>query len=201
MLKSFEVPVFNEGWDYISNAAERGKAYIYEVERARAFEHNNHHHLETVGEHMEMAAAAYIKDKMLESDKYFPTVPLYDDIWAALRHHDEGKLYTKVNHKYVKGERVPSEESHFYGHQNYSAYLFLSAMVYTPIYFRGYLGLNGLEIAALIENHMNFYFWKDSIPREFIKFWGEEFVEKLKIIHKYDMLGRRTEENDGQKGK
>jgi hypothetical protein len=74
-------------------------------------------------------------------------------------------------------------------------------MVHTPIYFRGYLGLNGLEVAALIENHMNFYFWKDNVPREFIKFWGENFVEKLKVIHKYDMLGRRTEENDGQESK
>lgn len=194
MLKSFEVPVFNEGWDYISNCADHDEAYVYDVERARAFEHNNHHHLETVGEHMEMTAAAYIKDRMLESDKYFPPAPLYDDIWAALRHHDEGKLYTKVNYKYVKSKKVPSEESHFYGHQNYSAYLFLSAMVHTPIYFRGYLGLNGLEVAALIENHMNFYFWKDSIPHEFIKFWGENFVEKLKIINKYDKLGRRFED-------
>lgn len=62
-------------------------------------------------------------------------------------------------------------------------------------------GKSDLEIAALIENHMNFYFWKDNIPNKFIEFWGEEFVEKLKIIHKYDMLGRRLEENDGQESK
>ena len=198
MLKSFEVPVFKEGWDYIGNCADHDEAYVYDAERARTFEHNNPHHLETVGEHMEMAAAVYIKDRMLELNEYFPTPPLYDDIWVALRHHDEGKLYTKVNYKYVKSEKVPSEESHFYGHQNYSAYLFLSAMVYIPTYFKKYLTFEPLEIAALIENHMNFYFWKDNVPREFIKFWGEEFVEKLKIIHKYDMLGRRTEENDGQ---
>lgn len=41
MLKSFEVPVFNEGWDYISNSVERNEAYVYEAERTRAFEHNN----------------------------------------------------------------------------------------------------------------------------------------------------------------
>lgn len=184
MLKAFEAPVYREGWDYISNCTERNEAYIYDAERARTFEHNNPHHFETVGEHMEMAAAAYIKDKILESD------PLYDDIWAVLRHHDEGKLYTKVNYKYIKSEKVPSEESHFYGHQNYSAYLFLSAMTYKQEYFP----FDALEIAALIENHMNFYFWKDGIPREFIKFWGEEFVEKLKIINKYDKLGRRIED-------
>ena len=139
MLKTFEVPVYREGWNYISNCAKQNEAYIYDAERAITFEHNNPHHLETVGEHMEMAAAAYIKDKMLELNEYFPTPPLYDDIWVALRHHDEGKLYTKVNYKYIKNEKVPSEESHFYGHQNYSAYLFLSAMVYIPTYFKKYL--------------------------------------------------------------
>ena len=200
MLKSFEVPVFNEGWDYISNRAKQNEAYIYDVERARTFEHNNHHHLETVGEHMEIAAAAYIKDKMLESDKYFPTANFNDEIWATLRHHDEGKLYTKVNYRYVKNEKVPSKDSHYYGHANYGAYLFLSALAWAPNDFKNYLwenNISGLDIAALIENHMNFYFWKDSVPpREFIKFWGEEFVEKLKIINKYDKLGRRFE--DGQ---
>lgn len=190
MLKSFEVPVFNEGWDYIGNNTKRSEAYIYDGERARAFEHNNPHHLETVGEHMEMAAAAYQED-----------TKSYDDIWAVLRHHDEGKLYTRVEYKYIKGEKIPAEKSHFYGHQNYGAYLYLSAIAGFPASLRPYWQgtKSDLEIAALIENHMNFYFWKDNIPREFIKFWGEEFVEKLKIIHKYDMLGRRTEENDGQK--
>lgn len=124
MLKSFEVPVFNEGWDYIINNTKRNEAYTYDEEKTRFFEHNNPHHLETVGEHMEMAAAAYQKD-----------TKSYDDIWTVLKHHDEGKLYTKVNYKYVKSEKVPSEDSHFYGHQNYSAYLFLSAMTaFFPIF-------------------------------------------------------------------
>lgn len=209
MLKTFEVPVYREGWDFVSNAAKIVDAYQYEADYARTFEHNNKHHKETVGEHMEMAASAYIKDKLdsISANGYFPSPSskeerLYDEIWAALRHHDEGKLYTKVNYRYVKNEKVPSEDSHYYGHANYGAYLFLSALAWAPSDFKNYLwenNISGLDVAALIENHMNFYFWKDNVPREFIRFWGEEFVEKLKIIHKYDMLGRRTEENDEQK--
>ena len=180
MLKNFEVPVEQEGWNSISLICAAGGTYKYDSSKAREFEHNNPHHLETVGQHMEMASTAYLQDNGGK----------FDELWYALRFHDEGKLYTRVNYKFVKGQPVPSKECHFYGHQNYGAYLFLSsssAEFFAP-------AENAVKIAALIEMHMQLYFWKDGIPRKAIQFWGEEFIDKIYLINKYDKLGRLTEE-------
>lgn len=110
MLRRFEVPVMGEGWDEISLIVH-DEEYRYPFELLADFSQDNPHHTMTLGEHMDAA-------------KEYAIAHGYSDVLvkiAAL--HDIGKLYTKEFKNY-KGE--PTDTAHFYGHENFGAYLYLA---------------------------------------------------------------------------
>ena len=131
MLRAFEIPDTYEGFD-------RVEYVVYEGEYEKTLPHytglmdfsqDNPHHEHSLGEHMKLVGE--LMEKRLSEG-----VPglAADDEAAAMRrrclinaayNHDIGKVFTKAFKNY-KG--VPTEFAHFYGHENFGAYIYLTEM-------------------------------------------------------------------------
>ena len=169
-VKQFQMPQFEEGWDDISviTVEDNKKVNLPVLLHESYFvEHDNPHHLETVGKHLAMAysLSAENKDKL-----YLMTAALY---------HDIGKIFTKIFYN-SKGEKT--NIAHFYGHEKVSAYLFATSSQFTQ-------DIVNLKIIWLIENHMRPYFqgyekWKEK--------QNKDLVRDLEILHEYDKKARLT---------
>lgn len=163
MYKSFQVPTKAEGWDEIQVIGAGSFNIDCLLRMLRDTSHDNPHHSKSIGDHM-IAAQDFYKEKY--GDSY--------TIEQAILYHDIGKLFTKTFKNY-KGEIT--DIAHFYGHENVGAYMYLSA--------RGDFH-NTLEIAALINHHMDFF--KGEKYMEKVKnIYGQNFVDKLAIIHEADV--------------
>ena len=109
MLRSFETPYYYEGWDTIE-VSFGGEPYVFPREQAADFSQDNPHHTLTLGEHMDAARDYCIEHGFSEA------------VCEAAWYHDIGKLYTK---RFENSRGEPTETAHFYGHENYSAYMYL----------------------------------------------------------------------------
>lgn len=112
MLKSFECPIYQEGWDEIAPVIH-STPYRFPFEQTVDLSQDNPHHTLTLHGHLS-AAVEYAKSHN------FPP-----HIQQLAYYHDTGKLYTKA-FRNKRGE--PTEFAHFYEHENYSAYLYLTEM-------------------------------------------------------------------------
>lgn len=170
MLRSFQVP-FNEGFDTVvfvqTVPGDRLDFYMNEM---LSFDQNNSHHALSLGEH---SIKTY--DYVSRNVHLMHLHQLKD---AAL-YHDIGKLVTKDFHN-AKGD--PTEEAHYYGHENAGAYIYLSADTNTDPY-------NKLYTAALINWHMRPYTTMKVAKRQAeYNMLGPVFVEDLKLLHVADKL-------------
>lgn len=175
MMKRFEMPAEWEGWDKIrvfNNEDPNGVLKYNELLKiAEHLPQDNRHHTLTVGAHMDKAATLYFKDKNVDNL-----------IFTALALHDCGKIYCK---QFTDSRGNPSDEAHFYGHENVSAYLYLSLLAVANI--NGELRENDKEIINLIQHHMAFY--KDEKYLEkILQRYGQDFMNKLAIFHIYDKM-------------
>lgn len=163
MYKAFQVPTKAEGWDEIQVIGAGSFNIDWLWRTLKDTSHDNPHHSKSIGDHM-IAARDFYKEK-------------YDDSYVmeqAILYHDIGKLFTKTFRNY-KGE--VTDIAHFYGHENVGAYMYLSA--------RGDFH-NALEIAALINHHMDFF--KGEKYMEKVKnIYGQDFIDKLTTIHEADV--------------
>ena len=167
MYRSFQPPHYAEGFDDIQivGAGDVG-LYIYKCEQENIeTPHDNSHHTFSCGVHC-LEAERYIKDKY----------PNEDDLQMAARFHDVGKYKCKVFHS-AKGE--PTEEAHYYSHENVSAYDFM--VHYFPMPPK-----RVIHIANLIANHMVFYAGEQAMEKR-RKLYGEKFWSDLKKIHEADV--------------
>ena len=172
MLRRFEVPVMGEGWDEISLLIH-DEEYRYPFELLSDFSQDNPHHTLTLGAHMDAA-------------KEYAIAHGYSDTLVKIcALHDIGKLYTKEFKNY-KGE--PTDTAHFYGHENFGAYLYLAM----ELCGKGRTEKEIKEIlyeAALINCHMRpLTAWKDSLAaKEKDKLlFGEGFVSDIEKINAAD---------------
>lgn len=169
-MKQFQMPQFEEGWDYIDveTVEENKKTNLPDLlHKAYSIEHNNPHHLETIGKHMVMTYNFSVQNGE----------PLY--LINAALYHDIGKIYTKAFYN-SKGEKT--DIAHFYQHERVGAYLYLTSHQFTA-------DAINLKIIWLIENHMRPYFqgyekWKEKQNKVLIK--------DLEKLHEYDKLARLT---------
>lgn len=152
-LKQFEVPSFHEGWDEISIFERNFKNTPINPTSLMEYDQENPFHDLTLGEHI-------CKAYEYACDHYDPFVQM------AIFHHDTGKIYTKAHLNY-KREKTPF--AHYYGHENVSAYLYLSSNTDTLS--------DALVIAQLIQWHMR--------PKDKI-FW-EKFSQKIDPILKLQL--------------
>lgn len=115
MLKSWQLPCYNEGWDEIE------LKYWYDIDydfyfdlHKRSFEVNqcNEHHTLSVGNHMEKVARLILNDESLNDED---SELLYD---VAL-YHDLGKIIVQ---NFVNAKGVIKQNCNFYSHENISSY-------------------------------------------------------------------------------
>lgn len=168
-MKQFQMPFLNEGWDRIEIKKSFPSEPFYPIRILRELENIEHdcapHHLETIGRHIAMVS------EQAKDDDY--------RIKTAARYHDLGKYYTKGFYN-AKGK--PSEVAHYYGHENVSAYIYLTSWSYT---YNAYPS----DTIWLIQNHMRPYLngydkWK-------LK-QNPELIRLLERLNRYDREGRIT---------
>lgn len=172
MYKAFQSPHNIEGWDniYVHNGNKKAnKAFIDNIlKESVSLPHDNPHHQMSVGEHMASAYAQWQKDP-----------ECFDDVVGeTTKYHDVGKPFCKV---FTNAKGEPSDIAHFYNHENVGAYLYL---VTCP---RGKLNDRDMEIASLINHHMDFFRGEEYVEK-IRKRYGEVFFKKLSLVHKYDLL-------------
>ena len=99
----------------------------------------------------------------------------------AILWHDLGKVYCKT---FTNAHGIPTDEAHFYGHENVSAYLFLTLLAVANV--NGTLRSCDKATINLIQHHMDF-FKPESYLQKIAKRYGEDFMRQLAIIHACDI--------------
>ena len=168
MYRSFQPPHYVEGFDDIQIVGSKDidTMYIFKCEQENIkTSHDNSHHTFSCGIHC-FEAELYMKNKY----------PNEVDLQMAARFHDVCKYKCKVFHN-AKGE--PTEEAHYYNHENVSAYDFIVHYFLMP-------PKRVIHIANLIANHMVFYAGEQAMEKR-RKLYGEKFWEDLKKIHEADL--------------
>lgn len=168
MYRSFQPPHYAEGFDDIQIVGSKDidTMYIFKCEQENIkTSHDNSHHTFSCGIHC-FEAELYIKNKY----------PNEVDLQMAARFHDVCKYKCKVFHN-AKGE--PTEEAHYYNHENVSAYDFIVHYFLMP-------PQRVIHIANLIANHMVFYAGEQATEKR-RKLYGEKFWSDLEKIHEADL--------------
>ena len=120
---------------------------------------DNPHHTLSLSEHMSRTAEC-VRDSLKE---------------AALN-HDIGKVFTKT---YINSHGEHTEEAHYYGHESFGAYYYLTSHKATK---------EVQHIGQLINYHMRPFVWeksKKAYNRD-LKEFGKDFMEELKELHEAD---------------
>ena len=144
MYRDYDLPYYNEPWDrieviYPDNDETSLGYYLDDKEKYMDFPHDNPHHAETLGVHINL-----VMEKLRGADERLIVA-------AAL--HDCGKPYTKsfVN---AKGEVTPI--AHYYMHEHVGSYM-------TMFYDFGNHDMEyKLYIAFLVAMHMRPFVWEKS---------------------------------------
>ena len=172
MLCSFETPYYYEGWDEIKTY--RGEnTFIFPREKVKNLSQDNPHHSLTLGEHLDKTRDYC----MLEGTS--------EKVQEAAWYHDIGKMYTK---QFVNGKGEITEIAHYYGHENYGAYLYLCEKACSDNSDANWE--DTLYIANLINWHMKpLTTWQYSPAREKKdrKLMGEDMYEDLMQLHRADI--------------
>ena len=154
-IKKFQIPVESENFDETyfvrddSCIDDFGKEVF---EKVSDFDQMNSHH------------SLKLLDHCLAAAQNLPfTVSCDSELFQATATHDFGKAYTQIFFD-LKGN--PSEDAHYYGHDNYGAYLYCCCAKETP----------NLYVAQLINYHMIPYFTKTSKSQEK---WRKRLGNKL----------------------
>ena len=148
MVRQFQTPWYNEGWDYITTL-DAGPKQDLRKEHTRMAEtaHDNPHHTSAnLNAHCLTAVAAF-NAEMTDATPLDGTTTILRE---AIYQHDVGKRKTKVFHD-TKGK--PTDIAHYYSHDNMGAYLWL-----TSNEIDRWNEYDFLLIAALIQWHMQPYF-------------------------------------------
>lgn len=184
MVRQFQTPWYNEGWDTI-NVISCGKQQNIDREHWRMLSesHDNHHHSRSLELHC-AAAECEMKGRLggLTAFSEYGQKMMIE----AAYHHDIGKHKTKA---FKDSRGNPTDEAHYYNHENVGAYLWLSGDKQNEWTKEGFL-----FIAVLIQWHMQPYFLRDKNGdyRANFKEWCDRkgfdlmFYESICLLHEAD---------------
>lgn len=179
MVRQFQAPWYNEGWDRITtiNCGPKQDLAKEHIRMSRTPHDNPHHTSENLNAHCLEALAVYNR----EADAYVSKGNV-DILREAVFQHDVGKYKTKA-FRDTKGH--PTDIAHYYSHDNVGAYLWL-----TSNEIGNWDEYDFLLIAVLIQWHMQPFFLEQDktkldewcIRRGF----GLPFSDWIWIIHQAD---------------
>lgn len=172
MLRNFECPYYWEGWDEIIPIINE-TSYEFPMEETKDFNQDNPHHQKTLFYHMDTA-------RQFGVDNSYP-----DYLIKILSYHDIGKYYTK---SFTNRRGETTEIAHYYGHENYGAYLYLTQMCCGKELTKEEFDKILYE-TNLINCHMRpLNVWKDSpsAKKNDKEFFGEQFMEEIMLINQAD---------------
>ncbi len=165
MIMRFQMPILEEGFDKIFYIYDDAVTYSglneykeWFISKAKGFEQKSKWHREDLLEHC--LKARNIVASVSEDQTFIDAAFL----------HDCGKLYTRT---YEKGKGY-----HFFNHQNYGAYDFL-----TKVNENGNMTSEIYEIAYLINYHDSAY----QMPPKTLKKRFSDHAELLSAFHKVDV--------------
>ena len=167
-VSQFQIPLVEEGWDYITVCSledigcQTSPYQLDELLWGQTPHNCAPYHLETIETHMKLA---YLLAKTCDEPDY---------LQIALKYHDIGKFFTrKWDEK--KGRNT------FYGHQNWSTYLYLCSSTYFDL--RAKNEAEAIIIATLISEHMEPHLNSWDKKKNFYR---RNFRTLLEIIADYD---------------
>ncbi len=174
MFCNVELPYYFDGFDQIIPIFD-SVPVKFDFEWTMDFKQDNPHHSLTLGEHMLKAYEYAVENNFNERLK------------EVVKYHDIGKYYTKT---FLNMRGEITHVAHFYGHENYGAYLYLTwrclGKKVTSEEFEKYL-----YQALLINCHMRpLNLWK---KQEVVKskdkdLFGQEFFDDLVNLNKADIF-------------
>ena len=173
MLHAFNTPYYYEGFGEIQLIPTGEFTDDFTMKDLMTFNQQNYHHKYTLGEHLKNVEEGIIKFAENEEQK--------QRLLDVARYHDIGKFYTKT-FRSIKNDKL-LDEAHYYGHENYGAYIFLCKFVNT---------MNKDDLlykANLINYHMRpLTAWKQSKNAEEKDrlLLGEQMYNDLLVLHKAD---------------
>lgn len=181
MIKNFETPCLQEGWDDIQivwwNYKHDEFDFISRISKDlcewSTISHDNPHHTLSIGHHM-LEAEDYYAEMDIE---HLPI--LYDVIIM----HDCGKAFCKA---FIDSKGNPSETAHYYQHHNVGAYLSLFYLKEFDMYTDEEI----LYASLLINLHMHpFLSWKDSekAKEKDRRLFGDDVISVIELIHECDL--------------
>lgn len=169
MVKSFQPPFFDEGFDSIG-VDYNYNDYIEDEQNAlidaMRIPHDSPHHTYDVYDHC-IAAEEYLYENFSPVYEEYKNSNYYRTLLMAAKYHDIGKPYVK---HWTNSKGEPTEYAHYYNHQNVGAYLSYN------------LDYSTVELAWLIGNHMEPYFnskYYKNLPK-FLK-------DRIDILHEADI--------------
>lgn len=186
MYRGLEIPQYREGWDEIRVIPNRHPDKDYNifhlVDRLRLLNHDNPHHLLTVGDHICGVTQYIVKNYGF---KFALDVERLSNLISAAFYHDIGKEFTK---SFVNGKGEETEVAHYYNHENVSAYMYF---LYTDLETLNEDMGNSLYIADLIQLHMRMHCHggdKEKMHNKIKKLVGQQEFEDLCILNEADTI-------------
>lgn len=180
-IAQFQVPCYEEGFDEIRLALGPCEDPYDFVDGACRIRHDNPHHSLDVFEHMRAVGDAAFNDNRVTSVTAIEAAYL----------HDIGKAYTKT-WRNAHGE--PSDVAHYYGHQNWGAYISLTLGLWVAEWGLGRIRMNGneyddalLERAFYIQYHMEPFFRQGEAWDKFAATITDEHAKNIQLIHELDI--------------
>lgn len=174
MYEHWNTPYWFEGWDDIeivySEECVKKNPYKWMLDVSN-YDQQNSHHTMSLGEHC-YKTAKYLLDRRFKNESAL--------IIAACM-HDCGKLYTG---KFENAKGEPTEERHYYKHENVGAYeaLFFDCQKADP-----------LDVSILVNLHMRPYNCEHQneetelkLYDKYRKLWGDDLFKCVKILHEAD---------------
>lgn len=168
MREKFQPPYYFEGWDNIEIVRGTMAWKLPDVEMLYLMDYYeyNEHHTETLGDHLQTTCFEVAK-KTKDSN-----------VRTAAILHDIGKPFVRTM---TDARGNPSDDAHYYGHENVGAYEALFYKCDDPLY-----------VSVLVNLHMRPFTLKTEKVREkYRKLWGEKLYNDVMLIHEADVK-RRT---------
>lgn len=182
-LRTYCIPVPGEGFDeivpvYYKEDFDRPYIPLLDREDLTSFDQKNPHHTHTLGVHLFSVADYFEKEfSKIEGSKI-----LRDIFKKAAVYHDIGKLYTQTFDK--------DGVAHYYGHENYSTYLYLIELLFKQHRNKEKLNISNEDylVGMIINCHMLPYAWEQSEKSraKHEKIFGKDFCKMLEIFNMGD---------------